>query len=353
VGDINSGLPNSDPDSFEYFADHLYFAATGPAGRELYRTDGRDITLLDDINPGTQGSDPDGLVELGGNLYFTAVGPGGRELYKTDGNSVTLFRDMNPRGSAHATVVGKVNGRLVFMAAPDGQVWQTFTTNGQTVASLGVGADVVIFGSKQFATQLFFTALADDGWGTYETDGEVTTRLPDIGFSDFGEHPIEFAGEMVFSAVGPAGFELYQTKGSIVEIVENINPQDHPIDPPFGGPFGLTRVAGQLFFFAPGHNGWEPFKLTLAGDADENGAVQFPDFVALANHFNQLGSWRDGDYDSNGTVEFADFVILANNFGVTADDAPTAQVPEPIGGAPLQIALSWLAWGICRKRSLT
>jgi hypothetical protein len=63
----------------------------------------------------------------------------------------------------------------------------------------------------------------------------------------------------------------------------------------------------------------------LPGDADFDGNIQFPDFVALANSFGQAGTWSHGDFDCTGNVEFSDFVILAENFGQVA----AASVPEP------------------------
>jgi hypothetical protein len=64
----------------------------------------------------------------------------------------------------------------------------------------------------------------------------------------------------------------------------------------------------------------------LPGDADFDGSVQFPDFVALADSFGQPGAWSQGDFDCTGDVQFPDFVILADNFGQVA---VSATVPEP------------------------
>lgn len=64
------------------------------------------------------------------------------------------------------------------------------------------------------------------------------------------------------------------------------------------------------------------------GDVDGNGAVEFADFLRLADNFGRdVGSHKDGDIDCNGTVEFADFLRLAENFG-SASGAGVV-VPEP------------------------
>jgi hypothetical protein len=67
------------------------------------------------------------------------------------------------------------------------------------------------------------------------------------------------------------------------------------------------------------HTYWvEQARETRLGDADLNGAVEFADFTALAEHFGQSGGWADGDFDGDGFVSFADFVLLIDNFGKTA-----------------------------------
>ena len=55
-------------------------------------------------------------------------------------------------------------------------------------------------------------------------------------------------------------------------------------------------------------------RYTLKGDADVNGIVDFQDLVALAQHYNAPGTWRDGDSDHSGTVDFADLIPLAQNY---------------------------------------
>lgn len=64
----------------------------------------------------------------------------------------------------------------------------------------------------------------------------------------------------------------------------------------------------------------------LAGDADQNGAVEFDDFLALAGNFGQPNvGYARGDFDCNGEVAFSDFLTLASNFGRSA----VSSVPEP------------------------
>lgn len=68
----------------------------------------------------------------------------------------------------------------------------------------------------------------------------------------------------------------------------------------------------------PGNNGsnltW--YENRLAGDADDNGRVDFEDYFALSLNFGKTDAgWREADFNGDGKVAFVDFLILANAFG--------------------------------------
>jgi hypothetical protein len=91
-------------------------------------------------------------------------------------------------------------------------------------------------------------------------------------------------------------------------------------------------------------------KLTLAGDADVNGVVDFNDLVVLAQNYNSDPGllWDEGDFNYDTAVDFSDLVLLAQNYntalpaagaipgataGFEADLATAfASVPEPSSG---------------------
>ena len=67
---------------------------------------------------------------------------------------------------------------------------------------------------------------------------------------------------------------------------------------------------------------------TVPGDANLDGMVEFSDFLALSNQFEQPGGWGEGDFDGSGMVNFTDFLALSANYGHGVK-ATAAAVPEP------------------------
>ena len=55
----------------------------------------------------------------------------------------------------------------------------------------------------------------------------------------------------------------------------------------------------------------------LTGDADDNGNVDFTDFLLFSDNVGKRidSVWKDGDFDGDGSVDFADFLLLSQNFG--------------------------------------
>jgi hypothetical protein len=79
-------------------------------------------------------------------------------------------------------------------------------------------------------------------------------------------------------------------------------------------------------------------KLTLAGDANLNGTVDFNDLFAVGEHLNTTGNdWAQGNfnYSPNGVVDFNDLFLLGQNLNQTLVLPPSVQtqntdaVPEP------------------------
>jgi len=70
-----------------------------------------------------------------------------------------------------------------------------------------------------------------------------------------------------------------------------------------GSGIGLATVADYILI-----------RPTKVGDLNLDGSVTIADFIALASHFNQAGTWEEGDVNYDGLVTIADFIALASNF---------------------------------------
>jgi hypothetical protein len=71
----------------------------------------------------------------------------------------------------------------------------------------------------------------------------------------------------------------------------------------------------------------------LPGDANDDGIVNFSDYLLLSQNFNKTGQdWAHGDFNFDGTVNFADYLLLSQNFGKPrgSEEFAGASVPEPI-----------------------
>ncbi|MGC4033452.1 MAG: autotransporter-associated beta strand repeat-containing protein [Tepidisphaeraceae bacterium] len=78
-----------------------------------------------------------------------------------------------------------------------------------------------------------------------------------------------------------------------------------------------------------GDNGTDTvtIRVTLSGDADLDGDVDFNDFLALQTSYGNTGTRFDqGNFDYNGVTDFNDFLALQTNFGQSIGfDAATPQ----------------------------
>lgn len=70
--------------------------------------------------------------------------------------------------------------------------------------------------------------------------------------------------------------------------------------------------------------------LTIPGDTDYTGLVNFSDLLTLARHYNTTDAqWTDGDFNRDGLVNFSDLLALARHYNQSA--------PASIPGASAQL----------------
>jgi hypothetical protein len=97
--------------------------------------------------------------------------------------------------------------------------------------------------------------------------------------------------------------------------------------------FNFADGNPDAFFGQPVTAGQALARLTLAGDANLDGTVDFNDLVRLAQNYNTTVSsttidwWPSGDFTYDGVTDFNDLVKLAQNYN-------TSLPSEPIPGAP-------------------
>jgi Zinc carboxypeptidase len=119
------------------------------------------------------------------------------------------------------------------------------------------------------------------------------------------------------------------------------------VDITFETQFGKARPVS--FYNDMGRNlglAFEQAYRPTTGDTNFDGAVDFADLLALAQHYNLTGSayWMDGDFDFDRDVDFTDLLALAQHYGSAAlfqSDWTLARslVPEPTTPAALMLLL--------------
>ena len=74
---------------------------------------------------------------------------------------------------------------------------------------------------------------------------------------------------------------------------------------------------GDIDVLSAADDGIAWYENRLIGDTNDDGVVDFADFLGLSANFGKAADavWEDGDFDASGTVDFNDFLLLTENFG--------------------------------------
>lgn len=228
------GYNSSQPAQFTRVGDQLFFAATSPQGRELWKTDGtasgtvmvKDLSTGDEeeYDPVSAGlgflfdvdfpvttsaankTNPTNLFAVAGRLYFVARDNEGTKLYRSDGtagDTVPIEPQRLGYGPPHELT--ECNGRLYYRRAPLGlpaQIWEydPVLDSHRALTSLagGVANPAQLTAS---AGRLYF--VGDDG------NGATLFAYERVPF--FKEHPASqtlLAGGEALLSVSPTNSEL-------------------------------------------------------------------------------------------------------------------------------------------------
>jgi parallel beta-helix repeat protein len=111
------------------------------------------------------------------------------------------------------------------------------------------------------------------------------------------------------------------------------------------GLYAVGYADGSVDAGTPAQPGQILVKLTLAGDANLDGVVNFADLLAVSQNFNHTVDthgnpmdWADGDFNYDGKVNFADLLLVSQNFSKTLANAESVQ-PVNLTGAVEYIRL--------------
>ena len=282
----------------------------------------------------------------GGDRYYTIARAGFTQTLWVSEEANPNWTDLELNGVISMT---EYQGELYLVLRQEGkfEIWKTDgTTEGKTLVSrFGVGGFSTSRYSRLVATdeKLFFAEgdglVGDSGlepiaqhtrlwaYDPANTDIENSTNL----VKRFSPHasPVELAnvnGQLFFSAGEESvGRELWVSDGTPEGTVLTAGLS---IGPWGSNPSQLTFQNDRLFFVANDvMHGEEIWSIDLRdppeliGDINNNGEVDFLDFLILAENFGTetAGGSSAGDLNENGTVDFLDFIALAENFGGKRD----------------------------------
>ena len=218
-------------------------------------------------------------------IYFSSEGPAGWELYRTNGNVVEIVADLNPEGDSLPRSFFVLGETIYFEATlPEGVFLHSL--QGETLETL-VAVDLVIGNTygftpdrspfREYHSGVLFPGEGPNGVELFWTDGDELKEfdvLPGPESSLAGvqvihgpsdpfllfDSLIDFGDIVLFSAKGDQGFELFGLDGNSISQLTDFGNRRR-----FHAPSHFVKIGGRVFFTANGGI----FQASLVGDYDE------------------------------------------------------------------------------------
>ncbi len=340
-----------------------YNGYTKATGGELWRSDGTraGTFLLKDLDPRTEqdrpdlgrGSEPDGFVVAGNLLYFAANGPAGRELWRTDGTAAGTFQVHDFTPGPHPS-----NPLLTFSSLPNPELREaalgdqlliqvdratgdeTFPTKSSLFITDGTDAGTRLLHPELTISEGPFVANGKAwfiAFGTFPDD--PTESRSGLWFADTNK--VEFV-QLTYGPLSTVGDLVYYTvpnqdgTTSLVALDAKDNSTRGVLtwDAGKAGPItGFERFENSLFFsFNDGVHGQEPW----VSDGTPAGTRMLKDInTATENSLNISTTTENLIVDTGASFYFRTHQYLFNEVDVKlwlsdGTDAGTAQVENAI-----------------------
>jgi autotransporter-associated beta strand protein len=110
--------------------------------------------------------------------------------------------------------------------------------------------------------------------------------------------------------------------------------------PPLTSPATVDHVS--YIAYSTVTSGYIDIHRGFDGDCNDDGTVNFADYVIISNNYGQADrGWRGGDMNGDRVTNFADFVLNSNNYGNTIGSAMRAGSGEALTEAELDDILAF------------